>query len=169
MLDTRRLHLSIITTDDFDDVYRTLNDQQTCEIISFLSWPLAKEQVESWCEKAIRGFERETEFLFIARQNGKAAGCIGLHLENDKQAEIGYWVSPDMRRQGIASEMLQAVTAYGFDTLDLKQIYATTALDNPPSSAVLIKGGFTRTGQKNVELPDGTFRPSNLFMLKNRI
>ncbi len=168
MLDTRRLHLSIITADDFDDVYHTLNNQRTCEIISFLNWPLSDEQVQWWCDKAVTGFERETEFLFIARQDEKPAGCIGLHLENDKQAEVGYWVSADMQGQGIATEMLQAVTAYGFEALNLKQIYATTALDNPPSDTVLTKSRFGRSGQKDVELPDGTFRPSNLFMLKNR-
>ena len=166
MLETPRLHLSIITADDFDAVFHTLNDEHTCEIISFLQWPLTRDQVERWVAKAVTGGITGSEYLFIARHEDTPAGCVGLHLEGDNRAEVGYWVSKDFQGQGIASEMLIAVASYGFEELQLDEIYATTAKDNPASDAVLMKNGFIPSGNIDVPLMDGSIRPSNLFVLK---
>lgn len=166
MLETPRLHLSIITADDVDAVFHTLNDQYTCEIISFLKWPLTNEQAQWWCAKAVTGAVTGSEYLFIATFEGAPAGCIGLHLEEDGRAEIGYWVAKSLQGQGIASEMLIAVTAFGLEELKLNEIYATTAKGNPASDAVLMKNGFIPSGNKDVILPDGSLRPSNMFVLK---
>ncbi|MBL4805611.1 MAG: GNAT family N-acetyltransferase [Alphaproteobacteria bacterium] len=166
MLETPRLQLSIITTDDVDAVFQTLNDQHTCEIISFLKWPLTREQAEWWCAKAVTGEVTGSEYLFIARLDDKPVGCVGLHIEDDNCAEIGYWVEKDMQGQGIATEMLVAVAAFGLEQLKLNEIYATTAKGNPASDAVLMKNGFVPSGSKDVPLPDGALRPSSMFVLK---
>jgi len=166
MLETPRLSLSIITADDFDAVFQTLNDEHTCGIISFLQWPLTNDQVERWVGKAVTGNITGSEYLFLAKQDGEPAGCIGIHIESDSRAEIGYWVSKDMQGQGIASEMLVAVASYGLEELQLDEIYATTAKGNPASDAVLMKNGFIPSGNVDVPLMDGSIRPSNLFVLK---
>ncbi len=166
MLESARLHLSLITADDFDAVFHTLNDEHTCEIISFLKWPLTDKQVQWWCAKAVTGAVTGSEYLFIARHEGQPAGCIGLHLEDNDRAEVGYWVSKDMQGQGFASEMLISVASFGLEELQLDEIYATTAKDNPASDAVLMKNGFIPKGSTDVFLPDDSIRPSNLFVLK---
>ncbi len=162
-LETKRLRFSIITQNDFENVHKTLNNRNTCDAISFLSWPLTDDQVQNWCDKAIQGEQNSVEYLFIAHHNDAPVGCIGLHLEEEKLAETGYWVATDSQGQGIATEMLQGVLEFSFYTLGLENIYATTAYGNEASDMVLLKNGFVETGTKDVEMPDGSMRPSKLF------
>src|SRR5262249_20381584 len=60
-------------------------------------------------------------------------------------AEIGYSVVPSFRGQGIASESVAALVAYGFER-GLRALVAHAALDNLPSHRVLERCGFVRVG-----------------------
>ncbi|MCB1721338.1 MAG: GNAT family N-acetyltransferase [Rhodospirillales bacterium] len=165
---SQHLDFSLISNADFDDLYKTMNDRQTCEIISFLHWPLTKEQVQNWIDKSETAQKQNNGYFFIARNNdNKPAGCISLHLEQKNSvAEIGYWVAPDFQGQGIATEMLATIIEFGFKTLALEELFATTAHGNAASENVLRKNGFIESGAKDVPLPDGTLRPSKLFVKK---
>jgi len=165
MITTPRLHLSIITMQDESAVFNTLNYQNTAEIVSMFTWPMTRAQSTWWRETAEAGQKSKNEYLFIARKNTVAAGCIGIHVDDDNltRAEVGYWVDEKFQGQGIASEMLSGVLEFGFETLKLKEVYATTAKDNSASSHLLTKVGFKEDGTINVSLPDGATRPSLLF------
>lgn len=161
-------YFSPITRADCADVFATLNDRHTAEIISFLSWPMTMDQAMMWCEKAESGLRGRSDYMFIARdsESGAAAGCIGLHHVNEdglKRAETGYWIAPGWQGKGVATALLRAIIDFGFQSLHLETIWATTALNNPASNRVLEKAGFVKTGMKNVPLPQGGVRPSYVF------
>jgi len=57
-------------------------------------------------------------------------------------AEFGYWLAPDERGKGLATEAASAFVQYGFSRLGLKRITARTLSCNPASKRVLEKIGF---------------------------
>jgi len=166
--DTSRLRLELIVADDVDDIFTTLNDRHTAEILSKFTWPMTREQAQWWVDLAVDGTASGQRYLYIARdkQSGAPAGVIGLFLEAAPEyAEVGYWVTHDFQGKGLATEMLKAMIDYAFAQTDVGSLIATTALNNPQSSHILEKAGFKRTGMKDVECYDGSLRPSNLYKL----
>ena len=72
-------------------------------------------------------------------------------LPNEENApsgkiEIGWHLRPESWGQGYATEAAQAVMTYGFDTLQLDQIYAVTLLDNDRSVKVTQRLGMMELG-----------------------
>ncbi len=168
MFSTALLTYSIITANDVDDVFITMNNQQTAEAVSFLHWPMTRKQAENWCQKSAQGFQNKSDYMFLAHDNDTPAGYIGLHSQNDKPecAEIGYWVSETYKGQGLATEMAQGIVDFAFNDLGFEELFSTTAQDNPASEKVLTKAGFVESGTKDVPLPDGSMRSSRLFKLQ---
>ncbi len=65
----------------------------------------------------------------------------------DKQnhrAELGYILHPDYWRQGFMSEAMETVLRFGFETMKLHSIEASTSATNIASQKLLLKNGFTR-------------------------
>jgi RimJ/RimL family protein N-acetyltransferase len=86
---------------------------------------------------------------FAVEVDGEAAGGISLRVLGDiyrRTAEIGYWLSEDHWGRGIMTDAVMAITAYGFDHLDLLRIEADVFARNPASMRVLEKAGFEREG-----------------------
>ena len=61
-------------------------------------------------------------------------------------AELGYWIREDRAGKGYATESAKALLIWGFRNLELHRITAYVDTDNPASSRVLEKCGFTREG-----------------------
>ena len=163
---TDRLSFSLITHADQDDVFETLNARHTADIISFFHWPMGMKQAQFWCDKAVTGFENKTEYLFIARQNDRAIGCISVHISKSEKAETGYWVAEQCQGKGYATEMLSGVLEFSKNQLSVKEMAASTVLNNPASEHILLKSHFEYKGQENLTLLNGTIRPSKIFFLK---
>lgn len=158
-LDTERLKLTPIKLEDIDDVFHTMNCEKTANIISFLTWPMTKQQAAYWCERAVRGVEMQNEFFFIARskQDRSPVGCIAILLcDNSREGEVAYLVSENKQRQGFATEMLKAIIELAFNVLDLSKLIASTSFENPISQKILEKQGFQMMGYKDISTAKGT-------------
>ncbi|QNF34931.1 GNAT family N-acetyltransferase [Adhaeribacter swui] len=134
-------HIWINLRDSFPHPY-TLQDAQTWIMLANATKPI-------------------TNFAIIV--NNEPVGGIGLVLQPDvyrKSAEIGYWLSEQYWNQGIITEALQAITDFGFNTLELERIYAGVFAWNPKSARVLEKAGYHLEGKlknsvyKNKQLID---------------
>lgn len=83
--------------------------------------------------------------------------------------DIGYRIDQKYWGQGLATEISQAVLAYGFEQLSLAVIVSRARKDNPASIAVLNKTGFVYTSE---EQEDGytwlLFELKKATWLKNR-
>ncbi len=75
-------------------------------------------------------------------------GSVGFHSPPDDrgQVEIGYRVEPDHRRQGVATEVVQALFDWAFHEHGVTRFRAATAPDNAASQAVLRRFGFRQVG-----------------------
>lgn len=91
--------------------------------------------------------------------DGAVVGGISLRVGADIErctAELGYWLGEEYWGRGIATCAVQAMTAYGFESLGLARIFATPMAWNPASCRVLEKAGYEKEGvMRNACVKDG--------------
>jgi RimJ/RimL family protein N-acetyltransferase len=79
--------------------------------------------------------------------DGAAVGAVGYVPGHDVErfsAEIGYWLGEAFWGRGIATEALTLVTEHAFAAMNFLRLYALPFTDNPASTRVLEKAGYTR-------------------------
>jgi ribosomal-protein-alanine N-acetyltransferase len=99
-------------------------------------------------ERSPNGFTMRTELQLVLEYDGKFAGALSFHtlvLEEEK-AEIGYWLTADVRGKGIATQATKLLTEYGFDTIGFHRIEALVVESNKPSLKVLTNAGYVQEG-----------------------
>jgi ribosomal-protein-alanine N-acetyltransferase len=89
--------------------------------------------------------DKPARFFAIVAE-GEACGGIGLHPQTDvyrMNMEMGYWLSENLWKKGIATAAVKQMVAYGFKNFDIDRIFARPFGNNPASRRVLEKAGFT--------------------------
>ncbi len=86
--------------------------------------------------------------LAISRADGGFLGSLVLHSFDwrNRRAEVGFWVVPTARREGIVRAALKLAIGWMFDGLELERIEMTTTPDNQAVAALAAALGFTREG-----------------------
>jgi len=109
--------------------------------------PYMMSDATRWIDRATRAL-RGTVFAICV--DGFAVGAIGLTRRDDvnrHSAEIGYWLGEEFWNQGIATQAVRTVTAYGFEALSLYRIFAEVFEWNRASMRVLEKAGYQAEGR----------------------
>jgi len=68
--------------------------------------------------------------------------CLWNFSKNRKTVEVGYELTPDFQKKGIASEALKCVINFGFNELKLSTVEAFTHKNNKNSQNLLEKNNF---------------------------
>ncbi|RJQ81915.1 GNAT family N-acetyltransferase [Amycolatopsis panacis] len=109
---------------------------------AFWSWP------SQWA--ALRGLARRGQCLpFTITVDGKFAGQItvgNVIRAALRSAWIGYWVSSEIVRGGVATAAVALVTDHAFDSAGLHRLEATVRPENNASLRVLSKAGYRQEG-----------------------
>jgi [ribosomal protein S5]-alanine N-acetyltransferase len=98
-------------------------------------------------------------------------GTIGYHswVKSFFKAEIGYEISRTYWRQGVVTEAIRPVLAFGFQQLQLNRIEAFCDEENVGSYRVLEKSGFTREGtMRDSCVMNGSYRDTRIYALLAR-
>ena len=107
--------------------------------------------------------------LFGIEVEGQVAGGIGLELHQDVErlsSELGYWLGEAFWGRGIITEAVRATTAYGFNKLGLKRIYAMPFATNRASARVLEKAGYLLEGVlRRAVIKDGKILDQLLYAM----
>jgi len=122
--------------DDADDCARACADP---DIRRFL--PLLPQPYTGADALAFIGSAGPTRFAVADRDSDRLLGSVGYHDDGTGTAEVGYWVAPWARRQGVATAAVREVAARGIDRLVLR-----THPENGAGQRVAIAAGFTREG-----------------------
>ena len=87
------------------------------------------------------------QFAVVSASTGRLIGDVGLRTDADQSGllELGITLSPEHQGNGYAAEMVAAVIAYAFETLDATTLRAITDTRNKPSIRLLEHLGFVRT------------------------
>ena len=125
-------------------------------LLPWLPWPAVDNRNVSECIYQIEKWRRHGEtnddnFVFgiLDRATGDVLGGTGLHrIEREShQAEIGYWMRADRRRQGLCAEAVAHLISWAFRAQDeggwgLRRIEIVCASKNEPSRRVPQKLGL---------------------------
>lgn len=148
---TERLVLRDFRRRDFDDVHAYGSDP---EVARFMDWgPNTPDQTLEALARMIEQQSMWPRFDFgLAIEHaatGRVIGSMGLHLRDgpNRTAEIGYCMSRDFWRQGLASEAARALIEAGFRQLKLHRIFATCDVRNAASFGLMEKLGMRREGR----------------------
>jgi RimJ/RimL family protein N-acetyltransferase len=93
--------------------------------------------------------------VWAVRRDGRLVGHAEIKpTEVVHGYEIVYALAPDVWGSGLGTELAVALVRYGFDTLELTEIYATVDAANVASLVLLSRIGFRHV--RNVENEDGS-------------
>jgi ribosomal-protein-alanine N-acetyltransferase len=134
---------SLPETDEFNTLGIPENSEETKTIIE--SWILA------------HGQEEILNYTFAIKEinTNLFIGLFGLKLwpKKNRRGEVWYKLHSDHWGKGYATEALNLVLDFGFDTLNLHRIQAGCAVANIGSIKVLEKAGMIREGRGRQLLP----------------
>jgi ribosomal-protein-alanine N-acetyltransferase len=143
-IQTERLILREFREGDLADVHAYA---VVPEVSRFMTWgPNTPEQSREFLDRALASqaeWPRGHVGLAVER-DGMVIGSIRLDLQDNDSADLGYTLSRDHWRQGIATEAARAVLAVAFGTLGLHRVWATCDVRNTGSFAVMEKLGMRR-------------------------
>jgi RimJ/RimL family protein N-acetyltransferase len=110
-------------------------------------FPYTMNDAHRWIDVAANKLRQH---VFAICVGGFAVGGVGLSPREDVNrysAEIGYWLGETHWGRGIATDAVAAITAYGFDALEMNRIFAEVFDWNRASMRVLEKAGYSAEGR----------------------
>ena len=146
------------------------------EATQYQHWrPQTLEEIERFIGK-MQGIQPGApgEWLQLAvclKDSSVMVGDIGLHFlpGEDRQAEIGYTISPAHQRKGYATEAVGAAVNYLFNKLDKHRVYGSVDPRNAPSIAVLEHLGFRKEGHfRQAVFMDGKWQDDCIYAILSR-
>jgi len=86
--------------------------------------------------------------FYIREPDGTIVGGCGFKdVPIDGRVAIGYAVSPERRRRGIASAAVAKLVSMAFDSGEVSEVSAQVAVDNEASTRVVTRLGFREVGR----------------------
>jgi RimJ/RimL family protein N-acetyltransferase len=155
-IETERLILRRFTRRDVKDVVEFMSHPSVGRIVTGMEPREASVRAYIDRHNTYEPFEKDKVFdlAIERRENHKVIGLVTLICREHKRAELGYVLGVDYRGQGYATEACRGLVAYGFTTLGLHRIQATTSSANRASWRVMERLGMEQEGR----LRDGEFR-----------
>ena len=124
------------------------------EVARYLAHPISNvEHVSEFLraaeEEAHSDARRQYHLKVTLRSTGEMVGTvrIGITSTEHKRGDVGYAVRPSYWGQGIATEALSLLLAFGFNHLNLRRIEAIRHPGNLASGRVMEKAGMRLEGR----------------------
>jgi len=148
-------------------------DANRDDLKSWLSWidnHRSVEDSEAYVRRmAGRWIAREVLILGIWNRAGEYCGGAGFHGFNWRvpSFELGYFLQPAARGQGLATEAVSVLTTWARKELRARRIWASCDCANLPSWKVLERCGFRREAHLQYERVDhhGRLRDTFIYAL----
>lgn len=148
---TNRLTIREFLPDELETYLDHVMDKKVGRYIS----KKTREERETIFNNALVNYQETKTFgiwgIFSNDDNEFIGSCLLRPFENDPTIlELGYTLEPKFWGQGLATEMVKTITAYGLDNTTVKEIVACTDIPNIASQNVLVKTGFKQEANSNV-------------------
>ena len=148
-IETERLILRKLMVSDADDMHEYSRD---VNVTKYLTWSPHPDRYYTidYIKFATKRYKTGEfrDWAVIDKATGKMIGTCGftsIDLQN-KRAEIGYCYNAQSWGRGIATEALERVVKFGFDTFDIDRIEGKFMVDNTASRRVMEKVGMMYEG-----------------------
>jgi RimJ/RimL family protein N-acetyltransferase len=168
-LATERLRLRDARESDFAAVNAYASDP---EVTRFTGWgPNSEEETRAFLAQAAattRAEPRSDFALLVERRgDGRVVGGCGIRTAlREREWEIGYVLAREVWGQGLATECVRALVAFGFGALGAHRLRAGVFPGNAASARVLEKVGFTCEGRaRRTIFARGEWHDERIFAL----
>jgi len=145
VLETERLNLRRISTDDAEFILQILNEPSFLEFIGDRGVRTLEDARNYIRNGPMASYERFGFGLYLTelKEPQVPIGMCGL-LKRDtlEDVDIGFAFVPQYWKQGYAMESAAAVMAHAKDALGINRLAAITSPENEPSIALLLKLGM---------------------------
>jgi RimJ/RimL family protein N-acetyltransferase len=158
MLTSNRIRLRLLKLNDLTDVHE-LHSLVEIDEFNTLGIPTDMTQTKSTVDSWVRTNElsdiRNYTFVIELIEGDIFVGLFGLKLWDLKhrRGEVWYKIHSKFWGKGIATESLNLVLDFGFNSLELHRIQAGCAVENAASIKVLEKVGMIKEGRGRQILP----------------
>lgn len=147
-LKTRRLVLRSLQRQDAEVI--ALLGGKDFEIVRWLtgaSWPYVEGEAEEFVSKLIGSDPLETEAVFAVTLGGVFVGVVAIEPPGDLKElpelpTVGYWIGRAFQGHGYATEAVETVLEWAFETYGTDALAARVFEDNTRSRGLLRKLGF---------------------------
>lgn len=155
VIQTKRLILREFIEEDIRDVFEYAQDERVGPLAG---WTPHKDIAET--SKIVRGFmDKKEVFAICLRDEKKVIGSIGAHersfsaqINEKKEKEIGYVLSPKYWNHGFTTEAVKALIVYLFEQKEMQRLTCGHFSFNQASRRVIEKCGFTYLDKKEKTL-----------------
>ena len=173
IIKTERLLLRQFVESDLENVFKGLSDPDIIKHygVSYNTLDEAKEQMKFFSD--LEKNETGIWWAICSPDNKTFYGAGGLNSLNReyRKAEIGFWLLTDYWGQGIMTEVLPIICAYGFDHLGLHRIEGFVESDNMNCKKAMQKLDFIHEGtMTDCEIKNGNFISLDIYAkIKTRL
>ncbi len=145
VIETGRLHLRPMTSDDVPDLLEVFGD---AEAMRFYPAPFDEARMRAWVDWNRRSYETQGHGLWalVQRSTGEVIGDCGLvsqEVDGSPEIEVGYHVRRDLWGKGLATEAALACLEHGFTRFGFRRFVSLIHPQNAPSRRVAAKIGMT--------------------------
>ncbi len=144
----KNILLRAMEPEDIDTLYNWENDTSIWHISNTVA-PFSRYVVEQYVF-SVQDIYTAKQLRLMIEFDKKPIGCIDIFDfdTNNKKAGIGILIADTMRNKSYASDALEILIKYCFNTLQLHQLYCSILTDNKASLKLFAKHGFTVCGTR---------------------
>jgi ribosomal-protein-alanine N-acetyltransferase len=171
-IETPRLILRELIAQDAEAIFRIRGDYEVTKYNIGAAYQ-RPEQASDLIAAIAQAYQEKAELRWgiALKKDDTVIGMCGFNywIRPDSRASVGYDLAHAYWGQGIMTEAIRAVIAFGFERMNLNRIEADADARNPASGRVLEKVGFRREGiQREQFFENGLFNDLILFALLRR-
>lgn len=170
MISGKKIKLRALEPSDADQLYLWENNNKLWHISNTLA-PISRFVIEQYILNAHLDIYQTRQLRLMIDDNaGNSIGAIDLFdfEPAHRRLGIGIYILEKEREKGYASEALDLLVDYCFNTLMTKQVYCNITPDNTKSIALFEKKGFRLVGnKKSWLLINNTWKDEYLYQLIN--
>lgn len=138
-----RVTLRTIEREDVEVIQRAYNEPDFQEGVLIES-PRNRRMMEERIEETVE--EDDDSIFLLVCVDETPVGGVSLRDMRQDHGMLVYWLLPDERGQGYATEGAALLVDHAFDSVGLHRVFAWTIDDNEASQGVLRRLGFTHEG-----------------------
>lgn len=164
-----KLYLELVQLSDAEIIFNTIDTQRKYlgEWLPFVSFIKNVADEENFIKSALETMEQTKDYVFCIRKDEKLVGLISFikpDIANQK-TEIGYWISKDYQKQGIATRATKRMCEFAFTEMGMNRVQIRCAVGNLPSKNIPKRLGFTFEGveRQGERVSENVFRDLEIY------
>ncbi|WP_435177996.1 GNAT family N-acetyltransferase [Halorussus sp. AFM4] len=159
-----RVELRVTEREDVEFIQRARSDPAIRTALTQTA-PQTREQVEEFYEEFVAADNGDADFV-VCDEDGDPVGEVSLFRTEHDRGEVAYWLVPEARGEGYATEAVSLLLDYAFETSGRHRVHARVVDFNEPSRALVERLGFTEEGRlRDHVFLEGEYRDVVLFGL----